>query len=171
MRPRPFPIVLPLLLLSACEGASKSAPRPGSPPPAAQAESPADPEAAAADSKASDSAAAQAAREGSMPFKTSKTVSPEVQARYCNAPKGPAPTQTKVLRDSAGNIGGYVHQVLIRDSPIYYLDCDGKPLALFHIFGSDEEKKKNTPIIDALRQAFPVEEALPCPGAGKQPGP
>lgn len=106
-----------------------------------------------------------------MPFKTSRILSPDILSRFCGKPAGPAPTVIKVLKDSAGNIGGYSHQVLIRDSPIYYLDCEGKSLAMFHIFGSDEEKRKNAPIIEQLRKAFPLEEALvgPDPGTGRVP--
>ena len=98
-----------------------------------------------------------------MPQGASKTVHPDVLARFCGQPPGPAPLVVKVLKDSAGNIGGYTHTVQIMDSPVYYLDSEGKDVALFHIFGSDAEKAKNRPIIDGIRKAYPVEEPLSCP--------
>lgn len=49
------------------------------------------------------------------------------------------------------------------DSPIFYLDADGKEYAMFHIFGPDAEKARNTPLIEKLRAAYPVEEPLMCP--------
>ncbi len=52
------------------------------------------------------------------------------------------------------------------DSPIPYLDSNGKHLAMFHIFGSIDEKKKASSVIDQLRSQFPVEERLDC---SKQP--
>jgi len=52
----------------------------------------------------------------------------------------------------------------IMDSPISYLSPTGEQVAMFHIFGSDEEKKRNAPIIEALRQAYPVQTALDCAG-------
>ncbi len=93
----------------------------------------------------------------------SKTVSPDILKRFCGQPPGPAPVIVKVLKDSAGLIGGYMHAMQIPDSPIYYLDAQGRDYALFHIFGSDAEKAKNKPLIDALRKAYPVEEPLACP--------
>lgn len=98
-----------------------------------------------------------------MPVVDPKTVHPDVVAQFCGQPPGPAPMIVKVLKDSAGNIGGYTHTMQIMDSPIIYLDAGGKEYAMFHIFGSDEEKAKNKPLIDKLRAAYPVEEPLICP--------
>lgn len=67
------------------------------------------------------------------------------------------------MRDSSGYIGGYVFKRLILDSPISYLDPRGNEVAMFHIFGSPQEKKQNAPIIDSLRTAFPVETPVECP--------
>lgn len=92
-----------------------------------------------------------------------KLVHPAVIARFCGQPPGPAPVIVKVLKDGEGNIGGYTHTLQIMDSPIYYLDAEGKSYAMFHIFGSEEEKAKNAPLIDKLRAAYPVEERLACP--------
>jgi len=93
----------------------------------------------------------------------SNTVSPDVLKRFCGQSPGPAPVIVKVLKDSAGRIGGYMHAMQIPDSPIYYLDAQGQDYAMFHIFGSDQEKAKNQPLIDKLRKAFPFEEPLACP--------
>jgi hypothetical protein len=134
MKPLPLPLTaLALLLQFGCEGASKagSKPSPDSP-----------------------------GKESPMTQKPVKTIPPEILALFCGQPSGPAPTVVKVHKDSAGNIGGYSHKLLIMDSPIFYLDSAGNPLATFHIFGSDAEKKKNQPHIDALLKAFPVEEEL-----------
>jgi hypothetical protein len=48
------------------------------------------------------------------------------------------------------------------DSPIPYFDSNGRHLAMFHIFGSAEEKKKASSVIDQLKSQFPVEERLDC---------
>lgn len=92
-----------------------------------------------------------------------KTIHPKVVAQFCGQPPGPAPLIVKVLKDSAGNIGGYTHTLQIMDSPIFYLDKEGKDYAMFHIFGSDAEKAKNTPLIEKLRAAYPVEAPMICP--------
>jgi hypothetical protein len=93
----------------------------------------------------------------------SKTVHPDIIKRFCGQPPGPAPMIVRVLKDSAGHIGGYTHAMGIVDSPITYLDPLGNEVAVFHIFGSDQEKAANQPVIDKLRKAYPVEEALVCP--------
>lgn len=92
-----------------------------------------------------------------------KAAHPSVIARFCNQPEGPEPTFITVLKDSSGNIGGYVHGARVVDSPVFYLDKDGRDYAMFHIFGSDGEKAKNQPLIDALRKAYPVEAPWDCP--------
>ncbi len=107
--------------------------------------------------------ASKTSKEETMKPHASKSVHPDIIARFCGHPPGPDPMVVKVLKDSAGNIGGYVHTLKIPDSPIYYLDNEGKSLAMFHIFGSDKEKTQNAPIISALRNAYPVEENLTCP--------
>jgi hypothetical protein len=106
---------------------------------------------------------AAAAQETSMTASDAKAPHPSVIARFCNQPEGPEPTFITVLKDSSGNIGGYVHGARVVDSPVFYLDKDGKDYAMFHIFGPDEEKAKNQPLIDALRKAYPVEAPLNCP--------
>lgn len=93
----------------------------------------------------------------------SKSAHPEAVLRLCAEAAGPAPVLVKALKDSAGRIGGYTHTVRIPDSPIYYLDAEGRDYAMFHIFGTDEEKAKNQPLIDKLRKAYPLEEPLACP--------
>ena len=98
-----------------------------------------------------------------MPGSDPKAVHPSVLARFCNPAEGPAPVYVTVLKDSSGNIGGYVHGVRVLDSPIFYMDKDGKDYAMFHIFGPDEEKARNKPLIDALRDSFPLEAPLICP--------
>ena len=94
---------------------------------------------------------------------SSKTVHPDVLKRFCGQPEGPAPVRVKVLKDGAGNIGGYQWVVGIPDTPIYYLDAQGKDYAVFHIFGTDAEKAHNQPLIDSLTQAYPIQEPLACP--------
>jgi hypothetical protein len=34
---------------------------------------------------------------------------------------------------------------------------------MFHIFGSDQQKAKNQPLIDKLLRAYPLQEDLACP--------
>jgi hypothetical protein len=117
-------------------------------------------------SPAPDKPAAQpaaAAQDTAMPVSDAKTVHPSVIARFCNQPEGPEPVFIVVLKDSSGNIGGYMHGARVVDSPVFYMDKEGKDYAMFHIFGSEEEKAKNQPLIDALRKAFPVESPLVCP--------
>ena len=92
---------------------------------------------------------------------------PEILTRFCPTAAGPAPEGITVLRDASGQIGGYVYSGPIRDSPVSYLDAQGVQLAMFHIFGSDEEKKRNAPIIDALRAAYPLQAPLSCPPRSK----
>jgi hypothetical protein len=104
-----------------------------------------------------------AAKEAAMPARDPKTAHPSVIARFCHRPEGPAPTFITVLKDSSGDIGGYVHGARVMDSPIFYLDREGGDYAMFHIFGSDEEKARNQPLIDALRKAYPIEAPLTCP--------
>lgn len=94
---------------------------------------------------------------------STRTVHPDVVKRFCGQPEGPAPVRVKVLKDSAGNIGGYQWVVGIPDTPVYYLDAQGKDYAVFHIFGTDAEKARNQPLIDTLRKAYPIEEPLACP--------
>lgn len=93
----------------------------------------------------------------------SKTPDSVIFARYCNVDPGPAPISVTVMRDSAGHIGGYIYKRLILDSPISYLDPKGNEVAMFHVFGSPEEKAKNAPIIDSLRAGYPLEAELACP--------
>jgi hypothetical protein len=88
--------------------------------------------------------------------------------RYCEPSPGPAPASLTAMKDSAGYIGGYVFRRLILDSPVHYLDPKGEEVALFHVFGSPEEKRKNGPIIDALRAAYPVETPVECPPASTE---
>lgn len=106
------------------------------------------------------SASSAAPKESAM---SAKTVHPDVIKRFCGQPEGPAPVRVKVLKDSAGNIGGYQWVMGMPDTPIYYLDADGKDYAFFHIFGSDEEKAHNQPLIDSLTKAYPIQEPLACP--------
>lgn len=83
-----------------------------------------------------------------------------VIANYCTP--GPAAPSLTAMKDSSGHIGGYIFNRAILDSPVFYLDHQGRQVAMFHIFGSPEEKRQNEPIIEALRTAFPVEEPIPC---------
>jgi hypothetical protein len=92
-----------------------------------------------------------------------KTVHPDIVKRFCGQQEGPVPSLVKVLKDSSGDIGGYTHTLQVPDSPIYYLDRQGKDVAMFHIFGPDAEKEKNQPIIDDMRKAYPIETPLACP--------
>lgn len=95
-------------------------------------------------------------------FPTSTQISQEIVSATCNAPyRG-----LVVLKNSAGLIGGYVRIPALMDSPIPYLDSNGRHVAMFHIFGSMEEKKKASGIVDQLMLQFPVEERLDC---GNQP--
>lgn len=96
---------------------------------------------------------------GAPAFKTALRIAPKVRSEHCRE----RPFYTvKVLKNVAGDIGGYVLLPPIRDSLIPYLDAEGDALASFHIFASDEEKRKAMAIITPLRRQFPVEETLDC---------
>lgn len=110
---------------------------------------------------------AAAESNGAAKTALSKTPDTSVVSQYCSP--GPAPVSLIALRDSSGFIGGYVFKRLILDSPISYLDSRGSEVAMFHIFGSPEEKRLNAPVIDALRAAYPVETPVECP-QGNPPG-
>jgi hypothetical protein len=101
---------------------------------------------------------------GVMKFKTSRKIASLVLADVCRA-KAPGPAQERVtvLRNSQGEIGGYISQLLILDSGIDFLDCDGELLTSFHIFAPDEEKAAASKIIKELTKQFPVREVLTCP--------
>jgi hypothetical protein len=68
-----------------------------------------------------------------------------------------------VLRDAEGRYGGFVLHSGVLDSPIAFHDRSGSYLTTFHIFGSDEEKRAASAIIDPLTAKFPHQEALECP--------
>lgn len=102
-------------------------------------------------------AAAEEGR-GLMNFETSDQISQAVIQNNCGGPT----RGIILLKSASGRIGGYVIQPLIMDAPIRYLDCNGKFLAFFHIFGSATEKAEAAKIIDALRREFPIEEWLDC---------
>jgi len=92
-------------------------------------------------------------------FPTTPQISQETVSATCNN----SPYRgLVVLKNSAGLIGGYVLIPAIMDSPIPYLDSNGRHIAMFHIFGSKEEKKKASAIVDQLKSQFPVEERLDC---------
>ena len=151
---------LPFVAFSAA-GACQAAPVANAPPGRARPASVA--------SVASSAATAPTAVTAEQPRpnpQTTRVVDPELSARFCGRAPGPARITVQVLKDSAGNIGGYSEHTSVLDSPIQYLDREGKPLALFHIFGSAEERRKNAPIIAALTRAFPIEEPLVCPEKG-----
>ena len=86
-----------------------------------------------------------------------REVSAKVIREHCGDP-----AIVKVLRNSEGAIGAYVLQPTVMDSPIPYLDCNGEPLTVFHIFAPDAEKQRASAIIDPIRSAYPVEEPLRC---------
>ena len=88
---------------------------------------------------------------------------PAIVERYCKPEPGPGHESVTVMRDASGTIGGYVYSSGIMDSPVMYLNPEGKQVAMFHIFGSDQEKQQNGPIIEALRKAYPEQTALVCP--------
>ena len=74
-----------------------------------------------------------------------------------------------ILKNLNGQIGGYVLQPPIMDSPIPYLDCHGNPLTSFHIFDPDDAKAQAMRIIGPLREQFPIEESLDCADYSKSP--
>jgi hypothetical protein len=91
----------------------------------------------------------------SVNFPTSSEVNPEIIRNYCQANSF---YKVIILKNSRGQIGGYVLQPAVMDSPIPYLDCQGKQIAVFHIFGTDAEKAKANSVIEPLLKAFPVQE-------------
>lgn len=92
-------------------------------------------------------------------FKTARHIAPRVKNEHCRERPFYA---VKVLKNAAGDIGAYVLQPPIRDSLIPFLDAEGEALTSFHIFASDEEKRRAMAIITPLRQQFPLEAALDC---------
>jgi len=99
-----------------------------------------------------------------MKFKTSRTIASLVLTDVCRPRTlGTPQEQVTVLRNSQGEIGGYISQLLILDSGIDFLDCDGELLTSFHIFADDQEKEAASRIIAELTKQFPVREVLACP--------
>jgi len=102
-----------------------------------------------------------------MKFRTSRTIPKHLLASACLKREPDEPQQRiTVLRNHDGDIGGYVVQMLILDSGIGYLDCDGGALTSFHIFAPDEEKRAASVIIHELTRQFPEREVLECPKDG-----
>ncbi len=91
----------------------------------------------------------------------SETPDAVILNEYC--PPNDGGRTIMVLKNNAGQIGGYTVTLPITDTPITYLNPQGKVLTSFHIFGSDEEKAIATRIIDDLRKEFPIETPLICP--------
>jgi hypothetical protein len=91
-----------------------------------------------------------------MQLSTSEQVSQQFLQLHCNRPF----TRIIVLKNSEGLIGGYVLQPTIIDNPISYYDCNGKYLATFHIFDSDDKRTAAANIVTQLTQQFPVQEGL-----------
>ena len=92
-----------------------------------------------------------------MDFETTETVCQKVK----DAHGAPKPFHTVfILKNEDGLIGGYVLQPKKMDAPIPYLDCHGESLAMFHIFGSAEEKEQAEAILGPFREQFPIEEPL-----------
>jgi hypothetical protein len=107
---------------------------------------------------------AHAAGEIAMKFKTTHIVATSVHSDLCTRKEhGDHEYQVTVLRNAQGEIGGYMAQLLILDSGIDFLDCDGKLLTSFHIFAPDAEKAAASRIIAELTAQFPVREVLECP--------
>lgn len=99
-----------------------------------------------------------AGEKSTMKLRWSYQVAPQVLQEFCND----SFYTVSILKNSKNQIGGYVLQPAIGDAPIPYLDCDGKPLVTFHIFGTDDEKETAMKTISPLRKLFPIEEALDC---------
>ena len=92
---------------------------------------------------------------------SSKTISIKIIHEYC--PPNDGGRKVTVLKDSNGVIGGYIINLPVLDTPISFLDADGKFLASFDIFGTDEEKEEDSKIINDLIKRFPIQEPLVCP--------
>ena len=89
---------------------------------------------------------------------STKAANEKILTQYC-AP----PFQVTLMKDKEGNIGGYmVNRTDVMDTPVTYFDAQGEPLASFHIFASDAEKKAASSKIDELRKRFPLESRVDC---------
>lgn len=150
------------LFLAALAGCSSTKPAPGNTGSASSPDS--TPGSGPAPASVPDTVAADTFTKDKADTALSDTPDTSVVSRYCSP--GPAPVSLIAMRDSSGYIGAYVFKRLILDSPVSYLDPRGNEVAMFHIFSSPEEKKKNLPIIDSLRAAYPVETPLECPQGG-----
>lgn len=93
----------------------------------------------------------------------SKEVPPKIIREYC--PQVEGGMLVRVLKDPEGNIGGFIVNAPIRDSPISYLDANGEFLTSFHIFGPPKEKEAASKIIERLMKRFSHIEPLVCPSA------
>jgi hypothetical protein len=93
-----------------------------------------------------------------MKFRTTNQVAPKLLHDLC----GNTFYKVRVLKNAKNEIGGFVLQSSIMDSPIPFLDCDGKPLTAFHIFAPDAEKVAALKIINPLKEQFPIDEPLDC---------
>lgn len=98
-----------------------------------------------------------------MQWKRAKTVDSSIVKRFCRS-DGPIRFGIIVLKDRAGEIGGYEISSSIMDDPVNYYDSQGTHLTMFHIFGGEAERTAATRIIKALKAEFPVSEPLRCSG-------
>lgn len=96
-------------------------------------------------------------KEQTVTFCTSTQVPPHIIQVYADKRLY---SRVEVMRNSKGLIGGFVIKPAIMDSPINYLDCNGKLLASFHIFAPDKEREDASMIIEQLSRAYPVHETL-----------
>ena len=93
-----------------------------------------------------------------MKFQSKNQIAPKLLHDLC----GNTFYKVRVLKNAKNQRGGFVLQSAIMDSPIPFLDCDGKPLTTFHIFAPDAEKEAALKIINPLKEQFPIEVLLDC---------
>lgn len=93
-----------------------------------------------------------------MKFQSTNQIAPKLLHDLC----GNTFYKVRVPKNAKNQIGGFVLQSAIMDSPIPFLDCDGKSLTAFHIFAPDTEKEAALRIINPLKEQFPVEVPLDC---------
>jgi len=95
----------------------------------------------------------------SMPKPSENVIHPEILGRYCHEPYHYSVT---VLRNDAGQIGGYRVTETVTDSPVRYFDAHVHRVGTFHVLDSPEENAKSKAAIDDLLKHFPVQQPLDC---------
>ncbi len=93
-------------------------------------------------------------------YMLSKIVHQKIIEDYCDQDDG---RQLTVMKDAEGNIGAYIVSLPITDTPVTYIDPEGKQITSFYIFATPEENETPLKIIANLQKKFPNNSIFICP--------